>query len=299
MVDKKRYSGKIIKQKYTDAYIKLISTAGLTYGVLRSSYEWLTGQYDNAEYRDGIVRIMPLPLWFPFDIESKAHYIGAICLETYNTILNCLHSVCQEVPLISISEELCSEFQILAKGIEIFDQRAAALYKILYGNITEGNQIDKKKFERCIQLCLRDSVRHHVILKRTYEDLMRLFKIPLALCIFSSALMLCFSGISFTDESVPINVKCIFFVILTVEIAYTFIFCWYGQKIQDSSSEIGEVIYKTNWYKYPESVKRYILIMQPCAQRPLKLTAAGFIDVELPTFLDVSKQHYFNITRTK
>ncbi|KAK9503057.1 hypothetical protein O3M35_011707 [Rhynocoris fuscipes] len=167
MIDKQRYLGKYIKRKYVNAYIKFIFVTGLTYGVLRPLYEWLTGKYDYAGGSDGVVRNIPLVTWFPFNPESNLHFIAATVQEYYHIFVTCIHAICIEIPVITVSEELCSEFQILAKGVEIFDQRAIALYKILYGNHhRESNQMNKKKLEYCIKLCLKDSVRHHAILKR-------------------------------------------------------------------------------------------------------------------------------------
>ncbi|KAK9503055.1 hypothetical protein O3M35_011706 [Rhynocoris fuscipes] len=292
MIDKQRYLSKEIKRKHTEAYITLLAIVGITYGILRPIYEFSIGKYDYPGGSDGI-----LVTWFPFDPESNLHFIGANIFEYYHIFLTSFRVVCIEIPIITVSEEICSEFKILAKGVEIFDQRAIALYRILYGNHRESNQMNKKKFEHCIKLCLSDSVRHHNILKRTFKDLKRILFYPLITGILSSALTICFSSFLFIDKSVPLSVKICFMVMLQAEVIYTFSLCWYGQRIKDASTEIGNVLYKTNWYKYSEFLKSFILIMQPCAQRPLKLTAAGFIDVELSTFLDICKSafSYFSI----
>ncbi|KAK9503059.1 hypothetical protein O3M35_011709 [Rhynocoris fuscipes] len=292
MVDKQRYIAKSKKYRYTSAFLKLIAGIIFVNTVVRAIFEWMIGKYDNVEYSDGIVRFMPIPFWFPFDPETKLHDIGAIIFEYYTTIVAGFRMVCQEVPLITISEELCSEFLILAKGVEIFDERAVALYKILYGNNPGTNQIDKMKLEHCIKLCLRDSVRHHVMLRRFNKDFRKIYFLPLGLGILVITLLLCFSGLLFTDKSVPITVKAAFLMILAVELTYTFIFCWYSQRIQDASCLIDEAIYNSNWLQYSESVKKYILIIKPCSVKSLNLTAAGFLDIELATFLDICKSAY-------
>ncbi|KAK9503058.1 hypothetical protein O3M35_011708 [Rhynocoris fuscipes] len=291
-VDKQRYLGKAQKQRYTTAFLKLIAGIIFLNTIVRAIFEWLIGKYDNVEYKDGIIRVVPIPSWFFFDPESNLHLIGGVIFEYYTTVVAGFRMVCQEVPLISIAEELCSEFQILAKGVSLFDQRAIALYKILYGNNPGTNPMDKKKLEHCIKLCLRDSVRHHVMLRSVFYDLRRIYFLPLGVAMLVSTLLLCFSGILFTDKSVPITVKAAFLLILVVELAYTFIFCWYGQRIQEASCLINDSIYNGNWRHYSETIKSYILIIKPCSEKPLKLTAAGFIDIELSTFLDICKSAY-------
>lgn len=53
--------------------------------------------------------------------------------------------------------------------------------------------------------------------------------------------------------------------------------------------DIGKMFYNSDWFQYSSLVKQDLLLVQKRTNAPLKLTAAGFMDVNLNSYSNVSK----------
>ncbi|XP_073997843.1 odorant receptor 4-like [Rhodnius prolixus] len=289
LVNKWRYTSKSRKRIVSNLYVRTIFVVSVVHCIIRPMFDWLTGKYEGVKTSDGIVRTLPIAFWFPFDPDSNAHFIGAHLYEYYGTFLVIICVLCLELPLISFTEELCSEFELLAKGLRSFCHRAQALYKIRHGK--EPKEKDSE-FEECIRICLRDSVRHHVILIRFARSLRRIQYAPLATGTLAATLLLCFSAVLFTDESFSISVKVNFLAMLVGELVYAFLFCWYAQKVQDASCLPCQALYDSEWIGHYKTVKPFMIMITSCTSKPLTLSAAGFLSVSLITFSEVCRTAY-------
>lgn len=67
------------------------------------------------------------------------------------------------------------------------------------------------------------------------------------------------------------------------------IFYYLGQRIHSNMMDLSDTIYQTEWYQYPRSVRRFVLLMMMRSQRPFHLTANGLIRMNLENFVRVSK----------
>ncbi|KOB69210.1 Odorant receptor [Operophtera brumata] len=64
-----------------------------------------------------------------------------------------------------------------------------------------------------------------------------------------------------------------------------FFLCYFADLLMTASMEITDAVYKSQWYIAEASVGKKLLIMQTRGQVPCKLTAFGFADVNLNSFM--------------
>lgn len=75
---------------------------------------------------------------------------------------------------------------------------------------------------------------------------------------------------------------------------------YFGQNFNSTMMELSVTIYKSEWYQYPRSVQRFVLLMMQRSQRPFHFSAYGLIELHLQNYLGVSgvpeqtRQAYWN-----
>lgn len=62
-----------------------------------------------------------------------------------------------------------------------------------------------------------------------------------------------------------------------------------GQKFNTISMNLSDMIYQSEWYLYPQSVRRFMLIMLMRSQRPFCVRAYGVMELNLENFVRVSE----------
>ncbi|XP_053620273.1 putative odorant receptor 92a [Plodia interpunctella] len=101
-------------------------------------------------------------------------------------------------------------------------------------------------------------------------------------------------------------------VIKDVSLALTFLFflttcfvqisllCYFGDKVTQASTEVSDAVYNSLWYKCDISVGKHLLIVLMRSQKPCKLTALGFADVNQRSFMRIMSNawSYFALLKT-
>ncbi|XP_044735535.1 odorant receptor 13a-like [Chrysoperla carnea] len=79
-----------------------------------------------------------------------------------------------------------------------------------------------------------------------------------------------------------------------------FVYCWYGEKISKESKSIGDSLYNTDWYNMTKEFKYLVIQMIFRSQKPVYITAWGFINATLQSYTAVLKTSvsYFALLRT-
>lgn len=62
-----------------------------------------------------------------------------------------------------------------------------------------------------------------------------------------------------------------------------------GQQVQTNLLGLSDVIYQSEWYRYPCNLKRFVLLMMMRTQQPFYLSAYGVLALNLKNFVAVSK----------
>lgn len=79
------------------------------------------------------------------------------------------------------------------------------------------------------------------------------------------------------------NVLCIF-----VSFTWTFILCYYATSTTRAMNEIGDTLYNSNWYTYPDEVKKFMIIVIARSQKTIYFTGFKMVRCTLEVFMRVS-----------
>ncbi|KAH9635477.1 hypothetical protein HF086_015477 [Spodoptera exigua] len=86
-------------------------------------------------------------------------------------------------------------------------------------------------------------------------------------------------------KSVRLITSVAFFVAMILQLGMQ---CLTGNELTIQAERISDAIMQCKWERIPPSQRRLLLIMMMRAQRPLRLTAAGFTHMDNACFLAVS-----------
>lgn len=64
----------------------------------------------------------------------------------------------------------------------------------------------------------------------------------------------------------------------------------YGQKLHSHLMNCSAMVYQTEWYRHPRSIKFFVLIMMMRTQKPFFLSAYGTMECNLGNFLGVNER---------
>lgn len=69
--------------------------------------------------------------------------------------------------------------------------------------------------------------------------------------------------------------------------------CFYvGQKLHSDLMGLSDMIYQSDWHRYPPSVRRFQLLMMMRAQQPFYLSAYGVVRCTLENYIGVSEFNF-------
>lgn len=66
-----------------------------------------------------------------------------------------------------------------------------------------------------------------------------------------------------------------------------YFFCYIAEDVCNKFEEIGNSIYQLNWFHYPPSVQKSLLIIIRQTQRPIRFHGYNVIFCDMPTFAKV------------
>nr|WCC57562.1 odorant receptor 40 [Papilio memnon] len=91
-----------------------------------------------------------------------------------------------------------------------------------------------------------------------------------------------------------------FLLFLSMCLLQVFFLCFFGDMLMRSSMKISNAAYNSRWYFADPVIAKSVLIVLTRAQKPCKLTAMGFADVNLMAFTSVlsSSWSYFCLLNT-
>nr|QRF70975.1 odorant receptor [Semiothisa cinerearia] len=116
---------------------------------------------------------------------------------------------------------------------------------------------------------------------------------------FSSSLIICLTGFNVTIVHDATNMMT-FTSFLFVSLVQVFCLCFFADLLMTSSMNIGEGIYNSNLYMAEPKVAKKLLLILTRSQKPCKITASGYADVNLKSFMRVlsTAWSYFALLQT-
>ncbi|CAG4966091.1 unnamed protein product [Colias eurytheme] len=149
-------------------------------------------------------------------------------------------------------------------------------------------------------------IREFVELVKWHQELIRLSaileKVYAKSTLFNfvaSSILLCLTGfnvMAMEDKTLA----CTFLVFLSASLLQIFFVCFFGDLLMKSSTDVSYAIYESKWYLANSSAEKNLHIVQTRAQKPCKLTAFGFADVNLRAFMSIlsTAWSYFALLKT-
>ncbi|CAH0397524.1 unnamed protein product [Chilo suppressalis] len=120
------------------------------------------------------------------------------------------------------------------------------------------------------------------------------------LCIIAvSSIVICISAFNFTTSD-DIIWRTIFLGFFIMWLLQVFSLCYYSNLISLSSTEVSNAIYNSYWYKANAEVMKDLLFVLRRGQKPCKLTAWGYSDLNLAVFSKIvsTSWSYFALLQT-
>ncbi|XP_055684848.1 odorant receptor 4-like [Lutzomyia longipalpis] len=104
--------------------------------------------------------------------------------------------------------------------------------------------------------------------------------------LFTITLYLCTILFIFQSADTSLIVPVIIFMLM---IAQTFILCYFGQIIRNSSEAISDTIYMTKWYEMSVGDQKDLLMLMRRFHYPINVETFGFGKISLFTFIQIFK----------
>lgn len=68
-----------------------------------------------------------------------------------------------------------------------------------------------------------------------------------------------------------------------------FLYCYYGKLASESSAKFADCVYDSDWRELSTKLQKYVPVMIANMQRPIYYNGFGFVNLDLSTFIAVSK----------
>nr|QRF70974.1 odorant receptor [Semiothisa cinerearia] len=233
--------------------------------------------------------LYPFDGWYPFD---KVRWYNFIYVwESWMTaIVVSLFVFCDMLHLL-LSRHVCMELNILGSTMEnlISSQDRKSITKQILAKETHNNIKEK----------LKTIIKSHQTLVGMVADFEEVLGSGMLLIYIFGSVFICLTiltALMVDDLYMSLRYFC-FFISLLVEV---FVQCIIGQILIDNSKSLEQAIYFSDWSYADKETRQMLHIFLIRAQRPLKLSAKGYLIMNLNTFGGVCSLSYqfFNLLRT-
>ncbi|KAE8573956.1 Odorant receptor 144 [Halyomorpha halys] len=281
-IDKTLDESKRKKAIIAKLFIGVVMCACVSITILRPIIKFLLGDYLLGEPDDGLLRLIPVTVWTPFNKGSWYIMMGFFIMQdvvayvTPGIVFGCT------LFIVYTCDDVGTQFTILGQTLKLVVRRA------------EGLNMPR---EEALKLCFSHSIRHHQIVLSCVKSLEKLLYIPGLGLLFGSTILMCISGFIFVSKEVPFASKLVFGTFLLSELLLIFLICWCGENIQNTSTQIFDMVYTSEWPDNMGSMKSYILIIQLRTMRPIKISFGGLMDASFETYSNICRSafSYFNL----
>ncbi|XP_045772957.1 uncharacterized protein LOC123872618 [Maniola jurtina] len=232
---------------------------------------------------------LPLRAWYPYDTSKTPAYqltyahqciavlLAAIINICLDTLVTSLVSMCRcRLRLLGLSlETLCD-------GLDIDDD----------GRLTVAS-------DRTVRVHLRHCVVRHQAVLAQAKLLQRCFSMSLLAQFSVSMIIICVSAYQLAFEATNLVRVISMVAYLAVMMLQVFIYCYQGNQLVEESAAVATAAYTCPWYTCSIPVRRSLLLVMTRTRLSTKLTAGGFTQLSLATFMAIIKASYSFFTVLK
>ncbi|XP_028031825.1 odorant receptor 4-like [Bombyx mandarina] len=250
--------------------------------------------------------ILPFFYWFPFDPFQRIYYETILIFQTWHGLITIWFMLCGDLLFCIFLSHISTQFDLLAVRIKRMvyvpvDKQLIEEYPLgEYSRnflVKEKSAIDsytEKQWEERFQNEVTEIVLRHRALIRLSGDVEELFSFALLVNFFNSSIIICFCG--FCCVIVEKWNEMIYKSFLTTALSQTWLLCWYGQRLLESSEGVSDALYNSGWYNVSKKIKGSILIMLHRAQKEVHVTTYGFSVISLSSYTTIIKTSWSYFT---
>uniref|UniRef100_A0A182PZ65 Uncharacterized protein n=1 Tax=Anopheles epiroticus TaxID=199890 RepID=A0A182PZ65_9DIPT len=225
----------------------------------------------------------------------------------YNTYYPFFEPIKRRTPLFELlfCSESLSGYTTLA-GVVAFDGLyvvmvlyAASLLRLLRDLLHETANPNLTDAERAF--FQRECILHHIRTMQLIEKINEIFSPVLLVQLFTSTSIICviaFAASMHADEGDSQTMLMVLYLIAAIY--QLFQFCWYGQRLQNESTELPLSVYDAQWEHCGAQFKSSHHILLQYSQRQIDMRAWSFSAMSLETFSTIirSAASYFTVLQT-
>ncbi|XP_063834554.1 odorant receptor 85b-like [Ostrinia nubilalis] len=243
--------------------------------------------------------ILPFFYWFPFDPFARIYYEVILAFQTWHGLITIWFMLCGDLLFCIFLSHITTQFDLLSVRIKRLiyvpvDGQLVKEYPLaeyteehLLTNKAAIDMYNEADWDRTHRKLLANIIRRHHALIRLAGDVENLFSFALLVNFFNSSIIICFCG--FCCVIVEKWNEMVYKSFLTTALSQTWLLCWYGQRLLESSEGVSDALYNSGWYKATKKIKSSILIMIHRSQKEVHVTTYGFSVISLASYTTIIK----------
>nr|AXY83382.1 putative odorant receptor 1 [Conopomorpha sinensis] len=239
--------------------------------------------------------VLPFFYWLPYDFQKYIfptlvtqmwHGMLVVMFVTVSDLLYCvlLNQISMQFELLAIQlrhiVQVPCDRQLLEEfPLGIYNQE----YRRHHGALPSVTTMDDPDTEAK----LGHIIKRHVALIKLGSEVEDLMSFSLLTNFLNSSMILCFCGFCcvLVEKWNELPYKCF----LTMAMSQTWLLCWYGQRLMDSSLRVAAAAYNCGWYQVTTNVKKSLLFIMLRAKKPVCVTTYGFTVIGFNCYTTIVK----------
>lgn len=257
-------SAKLKMKDYLDGYHQVMKVyAGIFLSVnLLIAALWLPYFINGSVNHAGV-------FWFPFDAFRPETFIFVQLWEEWLAYLFLSFLLAADSLLYALVTVISMEFDFLK-------------------TVLMNMKLESKNERR---LRLAGMIPRHSKLLELSTKLQDIFKIIFLYSFVMSSFVICIVSFQLLISVTDSLTYMIDIVTFAVALCQHWLLCYFGQKLMDSSVEVANGIYESDWTDFEDTeFRKHLILIILQGQKANKLTAMGFVDISLKTFTSVKKK---------
>ncbi|XP_041970525.1 odorant receptor coreceptor-like [Aricia agestis] len=260
-------------------------------------------------------RTLPQPIYIPWKYETNKAYISSFLLETVGILWTGHIVMIIDTFIGSLILHMSAQFLILQEAFTTAYSRTmeSLIDKANKNNdmdqieITDYSYNDDDKYESIVQSfyskaeidsalekTLRHCFRQHQMLINCVEKFAVTYSYGFMTQLLSSMAAICVVMVQVSKDassfkSVRLVTSIAFFAAMILQLALQ---CVTGNELTYQAGRVSEAVMSCKWERMSPRLRRSLLMTMMRAQRPLRLTAGGFANMDNACFLAIMKAAY-------
>nr|QPX50378.1 odorant receptor [Grapholitha molesta] len=264
------------------------------------------------------MRTLPQPIYIPWKYQSDESYIATFVLETVGLLWTGHIVMTIDTFIGSVILHMSSQFAILQEAfMTAYDRALSQLISDIPFDIdmqdnllSDGINIPKNRLEAieakvktfysnvqiesAIEKTVINCLRQHQLLISCVEKFRDTYSYGFMTQLMSSMAAICVVMVQVSQDassfkSIRLVTSLAFFIAMIIQLA---IQCFTANELTLQAERVSDAVMQSKWENMTPRVRRYLLMAMMRAQRPLRLSAAGFAYMDNRCFLAIMKAAY-------